>query len=557
MTNRTKPMTTHRPAAFLGVTEFGDRLRERTAELVTQRTGTECGHLQFLPFVDMPIDRLTEALTAAMNVRQSDAVRDGSNAPPIRAPQVWLLASALEIENRINQLRQIAKRARQEFRRSCLQGSVGLFLHVGPIGNQLPSDELLARLESEFSNFDQVMIVADTDARGQRWRAEDLLENSARSLCHLLIEDCIQRVLSSGRSPGIAGLNEVTSRCWSVGMSRVDISDTVLRSFLRSSFRNQFFEHLIGTNQAGPDNREEEPRQRASVGIAGSVFRSTGGSLAAVERTMFPVAQTTSVEWRRAQLIEAAEQTRRALAELLPRAAAPPIGFWRWLWGLIMRFVRWLLRISPHAISTDILEGDRKKKGDELQRLLEVESFRVRLKQFELAMRPEYASDSNGRPHPLEFAAGDQPDVRTDAHRGLPDISKLAWAFARDTSLPSLLAESEHPELLRAKIDAMCDRELKLDQRGSLIRPEHFRDLVLRASRDVRSLFPTGGEQLHKFVILPSSLRETIAFEEFEPSIGSDGEVVFLALQQGVRFSTLFTAEDNNHVVEPHEHPAA
>lgn len=531
-------------------------MRGRTAELVTQRTGTECGYLQFLPFVDVTIDRLTEALTTAMNVRQYDALLGGSNAAPIREPQVWLLASALELENRINQLRQIARQARQEFRRSCLRGSVGLFLYVGPIGNRSPSDELLARLESEFPIFDQVIIVADTDARGQRWRADDLLENSARSLSHLLTEDRIQRVLSRARSPGIAGRNEVTSRCWSVGMSRVDISDTELRSFLRSKFRNQFFEHLIGTNQAEPDKREEEPRQHASIGIAGSVFRSAGGSLAAVERTMLPVAQTTSVAWRRARLIETAEQTRKALAELLPRAAAPPIGFWRWLWGLIMCFVRWLLRIPHQAISTDILEGDR-EKADELQKLLDVESFRVRLKQFELAMRPEYASDNNGRPHPLQWAAGNQPEVRADAQRRLPDISKLAWAFARDTSLPSLLAESEHPELLRAKIDAMCDCELKLDRRASLIRPDHFRDLVLRASRDVRSLFPTGGEQLHKFVILPSSLSETFAFEEFEPSIGLDGEVVFLALQQGVRFSTLFTAEDNNHVVEPHEHPAA
>jgi hypothetical protein len=526
------PPTLPRPVVLAGTTAFGDKVARTVVRHLERLLGRVPDSFQVLDSGQDLAALLGQALSAALHVRHT-------STPLGAAPLVLVVCAAAEL-SATDRLRTVAAAARQEFRRSRLDGDICLCVYAGPVGQDLPSDDLLRDLQGFCC--DCQLIATDTDGGGRRLLEEDAAGAVGLFLAYFVATDRVQDLVARppDRGPGRA-------RQFAFGVGRLDLSEDQVRRMLCSTLRGQVFELFFGD----PDNGEvavvpEGPITASS--LAGLCLAPRGG-LQVLERALGPAITTTSGDLLQIRMGEVAEETRRALAALLPLRKAT---WWGRLVAWLKRLFAWLRRRLGFApsLGPNELRPRTPSSAVLIARLVELEKLHLRIAHLRSALQP--AQETPGTV-PFEGVLAEVLEVRQRiVQRCLPDVEELAWQLSRSLPLPDFLAGGQALGPVLAGLEAACEQALRLEQRCRLVHLDDYRPRLPEMATAVRPLCPGCGRASRRLALVPAHLRATFADGDCEAVIGRDDEVVFLSVQPGISLLDFLREGDHDAGLEQH-----
>jgi len=533
------------PVVVFGLSPWGDRVLSDLKNTTLQRLGglpAHCGLVSLDEnFKTQVRDAITEVLNALIVANPYVAAQRGE----IRRiePHVVLVAAAAEVEDRLGRILEIADTVRSEFRRSHLDGQLHLLLYAGAVGGHIPADGALLELDDLDPSL-PVVAFTDADAMGRRFYEADVARQSAQYLFHWFVDETVEQFIAQ-----TAADDNGASRRIAVGIGRLDFSDASVHQYLRKALRTKLLAHLFEPVEPASLPALPPTVKRIDLEVIADRLRGTSGSVAAVDRVIGELSGAMSERFRSARSAESADRTYRAVKSLLlplpPTPPPRPSWFARML-AWLGAILRWLTFRRPRPVERrpEPPPKEPPRIAPSAAELIRADRIRIRLKQVELALRED--SDGTEDCRPLDLAAIERPEVRRLLDSELPAVEDLAWSIARSIPVEELLAESPSPEALRARIDALCDEALCLDQRPRMIYPDDCRELVDRAAAAVCPLFPDATGSVRRLALVPGRWLAAVQLDDCETDVGPDGEVVIFAAQSGAAFRSLLQAEDNN-----------
>jgi hypothetical protein len=533
-----------RPAVVAALSPFGNRITTALTRRLERRHGRLPASWRLVDATSHPAGCLAPRLTEVLNVRNAP---DGLTVPHYgrrrRAPWVLAIAAACELDD-LAAIERFARAAHREFRRSCLAGTLGLLVYAGSIDNRVPSDALLAAIEAdELLNIK--LVYTDTDARGSRIGADDAELAGTLFLTYLLESEALQeRVASLAAGPA------ARNRLLTFGVGRVDLSEATLRNTLRRRLRDRARAILFPPDGV-PSCWSAAPGS-IDLPTLTTLQRSANGSLRPVETAIEHTAGRLAEHWLGALLRETGETTREALLALIPPPLVPRPGFWRRLWTWLCRCWRRLGRFLGFWRQTHgeaVSAPDDNRPGSSLPRsstawrseLTAADRQRLQLGHLALALQADPDADRAATPEgPFERVLGDLPGVRDqNLAQCVPSDSELIWSLSRALPTTELLGAGSSPEALRDRMDSVCDRLLKLDQRDRLLKLQDYRGVLDRMAETVAPLFCGAGARAGRRILLPARLLHAYEVNGHEKAAGADEEVVFLTVQAGITLRSI------------------
>ena len=545
------------PAVVAGITPMAEPLAKELGQRFRERWGSIPRPCRLVQLQNDYAAEIGSALTEALNIRHLDnpfaLAADG--AVRRLGPQVVLVAAAAELPDGPGPIAQAAAAVRREFRRSGLAGRLVLLLYVGPAGGRLPEEGILEQIEA-LKQFDHVCVFSDSDARGRRMLPQDAISLAAQFLFYYLTEESIQSFVARLSLPGQAG-----PRRFAVGTGRIDLAEKVVQNHLRKLTRARLFDHLFDRSVAAARLPAAAGNGRITPQALRSTLLGACGNLTAVGAMARPSSQALADHLLSARLAWTAEITRQAVLAWAPPAPGKGRSWLAWLiywllWpvrlvlGLLGRLWRWLPGRKPAAPAQPPKPGPSPEEL--LRQLVEVEQICARIKRLELALKPTPQSGPDGAASPLEVALGQVPEIQAAVQRCLPEIEQLAWRLASTWRLEDLLSEDFDPGKLRQRADALCDEQLRLEQRGRLVRPEAHREFVRRALECVAPTFPGGAGPAGRLVLLPAPVADLFELTGCEKHVGRSDEIVLVVVQP---VATMLPFPDNAETGDGDQQP--
>jgi hypothetical protein len=453
-----------------------------------------------------------------------------------KAPEVIVAGAAAELTSAAP-IAEVVEILRAEFDRTCLDGRVGLCIYVGPTPDYPdgPADDLLVQLEA-LDGLDYMLVQSDADARGRRASYEDAVQATGLTLYYLIADERVRKCLVV-ESP----LVSIADRRFSGGVRRLSLDEQPIHSAVCNHLKARLFDCLFHS----PVGSDHVLAPSPDGGITADALNpqwGLDGSVAGIEQAIEADARERSDELEKSLMHEAADCTRNHLLALIPPEVPVRPGWVvrliQWLVSLVRMLLR-LVRRKPTRVhrtgATVPVSAAPSTKA-----LVDAETIYIRLKSLECVMQPsEPPNEPTESSSPLDVALIDLPGVREAALARLPDAEELASQLARSLPFRALLAESDDPDNLRARLDALCRNALRLNSRGRLFALEDYQPWIAELAQDVSAFVPGHVSRVCRLLLHDPDLPPIADLGDFIQEIGDRNEVVAFEFVRGLSFERL------------------